>query len=86
MPTPRDIELQIEALKGFNTLEKLHEIKSPTLILAASHDRICSKTNAEEMHKRFPNSVLKIIEKAGHESPKTRSSEVNKLIIDFLNN
>ncbi|MFX1501164.1 MAG: alpha/beta fold hydrolase [Promethearchaeota archaeon] len=84
MPTPRDIELQIEAMKGFNSLKKLHEIKSPTLLLAASHDRVCSKTNAEEMHKRIPNSVLKIIEKAGHESPKTRSSEVNKLIIDFL--
>jgi proline-specific peptidase len=86
MPTPRDIELQIEAMKGFNTLEKLHEIKSPTLLLAASHDRVCSKSNAEEMHRRIPNSVLKIIENAGHESPKTRSSEVNKLIIDFLNN
>ena len=84
MPTPIDIELQIEALKGFNTLEKLHEIDSYTLLIAASHDRICSKANIEEMHKRIPNSVLRVIEKAGHESPKTRASEVNKLIIDFL--
>ncbi|MFX0004342.1 MAG: alpha/beta fold hydrolase [Candidatus Hodarchaeota archaeon] len=84
MPTPRDIELQIEALKGFNTLEKLHQIKNHTLILAASHDKVCSKSNAEEMHRKIPESVLKIIEKAGHESPKTRSSEVNKIIIDFL--
>ncbi len=86
MPTPRDIELQIEAMKGFNTLERLHEIKSPSLLLAASHDRICSKSNIEEMHKRIPNSVLMVIEKAGHESPKTRTSEVNKIIIDFLKN
>ncbi len=86
MPTPRDIELQIEALKGFNTLEKLHEIKSPTLVLAASHDRVCSKSNAEEMHRRIPNSVLKIIEKAGHESPKTKTLEVNRIILEFLQN
>ena len=86
MPTPRDIELQIEALKGFNTLEKLNEIKSPTLLLAASHDKVCSKSNAEEMHRRIPNSVLKIIEKAGHESPKTRAFEVNKIILEFLQN
>ncbi|MFX0001244.1 MAG: alpha/beta fold hydrolase [Candidatus Hodarchaeota archaeon] len=86
MPTSQDIELQIEALKGFNTLEKLHEIKSKTLILAASHDRVCSKSNAEEMHKRIPNSLLRIIEKAGHESPKTRTTEVNNIIVYFLRN
>ncbi|MFX1569722.1 MAG: alpha/beta fold hydrolase [Promethearchaeota archaeon] len=86
MPTPRDIELQIEALKGFNTLERLHEIKNPTLILAALHDRVCSKSNAEEIHKRIANSILKIIEKAGHESPKTRAIEVNNIIINFLKN
>ena len=86
MPSPRDIELQIEALKGFNTLDKLHEIQSPTLLLAASHDRVCSKSNSEEMHKRIPNIVLKVIEKAGHESPKTRASEVNSIILEFLQN
>ncbi|MFX1304764.1 MAG: alpha/beta fold hydrolase [Promethearchaeota archaeon] len=84
MPTPRDIELQIEAIKGFNTLEKLHKIKNHTLLLAASHDKICTKRSIEEMHKRIPNSVFRVIEKAGHESPKTRAPEVNKIIIDFL--
>lgn len=84
IPTPRDIELQIEAIKGFNTLEKLHKIKNHTLLLAASHDKICTKRSIEEMHKRIPNSVFRVIEKAGHESPKTRAPEVNNLIIDFL--
>ncbi|MFX1316597.1 MAG: alpha/beta fold hydrolase [Promethearchaeota archaeon] len=84
MPTSRDIELQIEALKGFDSLEKLHNIKSKTLLLAASHDKICPKNKMMEMHKRIPNSVIKVIEKAGHESPKTRTPEVNKIIIDFL--
>ncbi len=86
MPTPIDIEFQIEALKGFNTLERLHEIKSPSLLLAASHDKVCTKNTMEEMHKRIPNSIFRVIEKAGHESPKTRVSEVNKIIIDFLKN
>ncbi|MFX1470521.1 MAG: alpha/beta fold hydrolase [Promethearchaeota archaeon] len=84
MPTHRDIELQIEALKGFNTLDKLHEIKNPTLLLTASHDKVCSKNFMEEMHKRIPNSIFRVIEKAGHESPKTRASEVNQIIITFL--
>ncbi len=85
MPTPLDIELQIEALKGFNTMERLHEIKNPSLLLAASHDKICTKNTMEEMHKRIPKSIFKVIEKAGHESPKTRVLEVNRIIIDFLN-
>lgn len=86
MPTPLDIELQIEAIKGFNTLERLHEIKNNTLLLAASHDKICTKKTMEEMHKRIPKSIFKVIEKAGHESPKTRALEVNRIIIYFLNN
>ncbi|MFX1595847.1 MAG: alpha/beta fold hydrolase, partial [Promethearchaeota archaeon] len=61
-----------------------HEIKNPTLLLAASHDMVCTKNTMEEMHKRIANSVFRVIEKAGHESPKTRASEVNKIIIDFL--
>ncbi len=86
MPNPLDIELQIETMKGFNTLDRLHEIKNPTLLLAASHDKICSKNTMEEMHKRIPASIFQVIEKAGHESPKTRASEVNKIIFDFLKN
>ena len=85
MPTPLDIELQIEALKGFNTLERLYKINHPTLLLAASNDKICTKNAIEEMHKRIPKSFFKVIEKAGHESPKTRALEVNRIIIDFLN-
>jgi len=86
IPTVRDIELQIEALKGFESLEKLHKIKNETLLLAASNDKICTKNRMMEMHKRIPNSVFKVLEKAGHESPKTRAPEVNQIIIDFLQN
>ncbi|MFX0043319.1 MAG: alpha/beta fold hydrolase [Candidatus Hodarchaeota archaeon] len=86
MPTPRDIELQIEALKGFNSLDKLQEVKNKTLLLAASHDKICREKIMMEMHERIPNSIFKVIEKAGHESPKTRAPEVNQIIIDFLTN
>ena len=85
MPISRDIELQIEAMKGFNTLERLHEIKNHSLLLTASHDKVCPKNVMEEMHKRIPKSIFKVIEKAGHESPKTRALEVNRIIIDFLN-
>ena len=86
MSTSIDIELQIEALKGFNIIERLNNIKNPTLLLAASHDKVCTKNAMQEIHQRIPDSIFRIIEKAGHESPKTRAIEVNSIIIDFLKN
>ncbi|MHA2087556.1 MAG: alpha/beta fold hydrolase [Promethearchaeota archaeon] len=32
----------------------------------------------------MPNSTLKVIEKAGHESHKSNAPEINKTIIEFL--
>ncbi len=39
-----------------------------------------------EIHKKMPNSTYQIIEKAGHESPKEKAPEVNKIILKFLEN
>lgn len=82
--TPQDIINQAEALKTHNTMDRLHQIKNPTLLIAASHDRITARVNMEEMHEKMPNSTLLVIEKAGHFAPMTRTPEVNKAILDFL--
>jgi len=37
-----------------------------------------------EMNNRIPNSELKIINEAGHFMTLSRASEVNKIILDFL--
>ena len=86
IPTQSEIENQINAIKTHKTINRLSQIKNKTLLLAASHDKVCPKSNMIEMNKRIPNSILKIIEKAGHNSPKSRTPEVNKTIIDFLEN
>ncbi|MFX1257729.1 MAG: alpha/beta fold hydrolase [Promethearchaeota archaeon] len=83
-PTPRDIVNQANALEGFNTLERLNSIKNKVLLLTASHDRIMPKIASIEMLKRIPNSELKIIDNAGHGSPKSRAPEINRIVIDFL--
>jgi len=56
----------------------------PTLLIAASHDRLTPKISREEMREQIPNSNLIIIEKSAHFAPMTRTPEVNKAIIDFL--
>ncbi|MFW9875816.1 MAG: alpha/beta fold hydrolase [Candidatus Thorarchaeota archaeon] len=83
-PTERDIIMQAEAIATHHTLERLHEIKNETLLITSSHDRIMPVSVMEEMHEKIPNSTLKIIDKAGHDSPLSRAPEVNNMIITFL--
>lgn len=85
-PTPQDIKNRTHAIAKHNTLERLSAIKNKTLLLAASHDRLTPKSSMVEMHKRIPNSTLNIIEKAGHFMTLSRAPEINKIIIDFLQN
>ena len=83
---PQDIINQAEAMKTHYTFNKLGEIKHKTLLIAASHDRQTPVSIMEEMNKKMPNSELKIINEAGHFMTLSRASEVNKVILDFLEN
>ena len=85
-PTEKDINMQAGALKTHDTFERLSTIKSPTLILAASHDRLMSTSTQEQIHEKISNSTLVFIDKAGHSSPLEKAPEVNQNIIDFLKN
>ncbi|MFW9948966.1 MAG: alpha/beta fold hydrolase [Candidatus Thorarchaeota archaeon] len=85
-PTPQDIINQAEALKTHHTLKRLKEIKNPTLLIAASNDRLTPKMSMEEMHREIPNSILIVIQKSAHFAPMTKTPEVNKPIIEFLKN
>ena len=85
-PTAEDIETQADALKTHDTFDRLKTIKSPTLIVTASHDRLTPRSSMEEIHGQIPNSKFIIIDKAGHSSPLEKAPEVNQAIIDFLKN
>lgn len=83
---PQDIINQAEAMKTHYTFEKLNEIKNKTLLIAASHDRQTPVSVMMEMSKKIPNSEIKIINEAGHFMTLSRAPEVNKMILDFLEN
>ena len=65
-----------------HTFDRLHEIKNETLLITSSHDRITPQSVMEEMHERIPNSTLKLIDKAGHDSPLSRAPEINQMILN----
>jgi pimeloyl-ACP methyl ester carboxylesterase len=84
LPTAKDINMQAEALKTHNTYDRLNNIKNPTLLLTASHDKLTPKSSMEKIHEKIPNSTLVVIDKAGHNSPLEKTPEVNQNIIEFL--
>ena len=85
-PTPQDIKNLAYSLTTQNTFKRLKEVDHKTLILTASHDKLVPKSLMLELHKEIPNSIFKVIDKAGHESIKEKAPEVNKIILKFLEN
>ncbi len=83
-PTPHDIRNISYSFKTHNAFNNLHKIKQETLLLTASHDVLVPKERMMEIHNLIPNSTLKVIEKAGHESHKSNAPEINQMIIEFL--
>ena len=85
-PRAQDITNQAEAMKTHYTLDRLSEIAHQTLLIAASHDRLVPLSVMQEIHNQIPNSFLRIIQDAGHFMTLSHPLEVNKLILDFLEN
>lgn len=84
--TPKDVSNQGDAMLGFNILDKLTGVKSKTLIIAASHNKLHPKAAMEAMHEKIPDSKLEILQKAGDSSYLSRAPEINQLVIEFLKN
>jgi pimeloyl-ACP methyl ester carboxylesterase len=82
--TPQDIRNLASSFKTYNAYEKVSEIQHKALLLTASHDKLVPKEKVFELHNMMPNSVIKVIQNAAHESPKEKAPEVNQAIIDFL--
>ena len=75
----------------FSMINELNEydpsnIKCPTLIIGGRLDNFAPEQMSEELHKKIPNSVLKIIDMAGHFAPAQRKSVINELICEFIKN
>ena len=71
-------------LKGWSVMERLHEIKVPTLIMAGRHDFIFPPEHQEELAAGISNSKLKIIERAGHNVQDEQPEETLRLLRAFL--
>jgi pimeloyl-ACP methyl ester carboxylesterase len=68
----------------FDIMERLGDIKVPTLILVGDNDKLTPVKYSEYMRDRIKNSKLYIIENAGHMVMLEQGEQVNTLIKNFL--
>ena len=71
-------------LKGWSVMDRLNEIKAPTLILAGRHDFQFPPDHQAELAAGISNSRLVIIDRAGHNVQDEQPVEVQQEIRDFL--
>jgi len=81
----QDLINQAHSLLDFNSFSRLNKIKNPVLLIASSNDVLIPLSFMKEMNDVIPNSILKIIDKAGHMVNLSNAPEVNKTILEFLN-
>ena len=71
-------------LKGWTVLDRLGEIKVPTLVLAGREDFIYPPECQEELAAGIPNARLVIIDHASHSPHVEKPAETLKAVRDFL--
>jgi len=72
------------AIDGQTSLQDYAEITAPTLLIAGSKTRAPTRAIIDLLAATLPNAKLEILPGAGHMSPFTHPSEINRLIIGHL--
>jgi len=72
------------AIVGFNTFGRLGEIKSPSLVLTGTADRVIPAQNARLLAEGISGARLVEFEGAGHGFLVERAEDVNATVLAFL--
>lgn len=75
---------ETQVLKNWTVMDRLGEIKVPTLVMAGREDFIYPPKHQEELAAGIPNARLAFIDRAGHNPHDEQPTEVQRLIRDFL--
>ena len=75
---------QLEAVVGYSTLDRLHQIEAPTLVITGTEDRIISPHSSEVIASRIPNAKLVKLEGGSHTFLVEMRGRFNREVLDFL--
>ena len=73
-----------QLLRNWTVMDRLGEIKAPTLVIAGRKDFIYPPEHQQDLVARIPNARLVLIDKSGHNPQDEQPAEVQRLIRDFL--
>jgi 3-oxoadipate enol-lactonase len=75
-----------EAIRRLNYLDRLREVKLPTLIMVGEHDPGTPVSASQAIHERIPDSKLIILPSARHLSNVEQADAFNRALLAFLKN
>jgi len=65
-------------------IERLIDIRCPTLVVAADHDQLRSLEEARELQAGIPGATLEVIEDSGHMIPIEAPARLAEVIVPWL--
>jgi pimeloyl-ACP methyl ester carboxylesterase len=71
-------------LKNWNVMDRLGEIKVPTLVLAGIEDFIYPPEHQQELARRISSSRMVLIDRAGHNPQDEQTARTLQAIRDFM--
>jgi pimeloyl-ACP methyl ester carboxylesterase len=75
---------QWEAMQGFDSFDRLPELRVPTLILHGTEDQAIPFGNAELLAERIPGAELVPLEGAGHLYHSEKAEAADAAVLDFV--
>jgi pimeloyl-ACP methyl ester carboxylesterase len=75
---------QIRAISAHSTLDRLHLIQSPTLVITGTGDRIVPPAMSDILASRIPNARLVKVEWGSHALHVEMKRRFNREVLDFL--
>lgn len=80
----KGVRAQYEATLEHNVLDRLHEIKAPTLVIAGTQDRLIRPGSSETIADRIPNAKLVKVKDGSHSFFIEKKGRFNREILAFL--
>lgn len=75
---------QMEAVVGHSTIDRLHLIEAPTLVITGTEDRIVSPHSSEVIASQIPNAKLVNVEGGSHAFFMEMRGRFNAEVLGFL--
>lgn len=75
---------QLEAAAAYSTLDRLQQIKAPTLVIVGTGDKLMPVHSSEVLANRIPDARLVKVEGGSHALFMEMRGRFNKEVLDFL--